>query len=572
MNAGLTNTSVLVLAIDPAAPATLYAGTLDGGGVGGGVFKSTDGGGNWRAINTGLTSSSVFALAIDPSAPATLYAGTGTDGVFKSTNGGGNWSAVNTGLTDTSVGALAIDPSAPATLYAGTSGGGVFKSTNAGGSWTAMNAGLTNPTVNDLAIEPSMTARIYAGTGSGVFEYLKAAEPCVPGATTLCLSGGRFRVTTEWSMPDGHSGSGRAVAMTGDAGYFTFFNPSNVEVAVKVLNGCGFNGNFWVFAAGLTDVKVVMTVFDSRTGDVKTYTNPQGTPFQPIQDTDAFETCAAGATGGARPYDGSAAKQRSQPSVVESVDERAGEPCVPNATTLCLNNSRYQARAQWTTTDGASGAGRVINLTGETGAFWFFSPSNVEIVVKVLNGCGLNSHYWTFAGGLTDVNVVLTVTDTQTGGGEDLYQSPGNSLRADPGHERICDMSVEERLVQGRKAQSTVCAARLRGAATKRTIPSPSTSKRASSVFGLLPDRPCALGFGVGFGLSGGVTPPLGTLSARATSGRRTRLSGRAVSRRERARTGRRTRPLRAAAPEAARTPGRAPSASSACRRRAPSH
>ena len=52
--------------------------------------------------------------------------------MFKSTNGGATWSAVNTGLTDTYVNALAIDPATPATLYAGTWGGGVFKSTNGG--------------------------------------------------------------------------------------------------------------------------------------------------------------------------------------------------------------------------------------------------------------------------------------------------------------------------------------------------------------------------------------------------------------------------------------------------------
>ena len=40
--------------------------------------------------------------------------------MFKSTNGGSNWSAVNTGLTNTVVLALAIDPATPATLYAGT--------------------------------------------------------------------------------------------------------------------------------------------------------------------------------------------------------------------------------------------------------------------------------------------------------------------------------------------------------------------------------------------------------------------------------------------------------------------
>ena len=37
------------------------------------------------------------------------------------------------------------------------------------------------------------------------------------------------------------------------------------------------------------------------------------------------------------------------------------------------------------------------------------------MVVKVVNGCDVNSNYWTFAGGLTDVNVVMTVIDTQTG-------------------------------------------------------------------------------------------------------------------------------------------------------------
>src|SRR5436189_276047 len=111
------------LAIDPVTPATLYAGTDSNG-----VFKSTNGGGSWSAVNTGLTdnnaSRNVAALTIAPQIPTTLYAGTG-GGLFKSTNGGGNWSALNSGLG----GLLAIDPQRPATLYA-TGGGGVFKSTN----------------------------------------------------------------------------------------------------------------------------------------------------------------------------------------------------------------------------------------------------------------------------------------------------------------------------------------------------------------------------------------------------------------------------------------------------------
>ncbi|HXM78695.1 MAG TPA: hypothetical protein VOA00_05615, partial [Thermoanaerobaculia bacterium] len=64
-----------------------------------------------------------------------------------------------------------------------------------------------------------------------------------------------------------------------------------VEVVVKVLNGCGVNSRYWTFAGGLTDVNVILTVTDTQTGVVQTYVNPQGTPFEPIQDTSAFATC-----------------------------------------------------------------------------------------------------------------------------------------------------------------------------------------------------------------------------------------------------------------------------------------
>ena len=62
-------------------------------------------------------------------------------------------------------------------------------------------------------------------------------------------------------------------------------------MVIKVLNACPLNQRYWVFAGGLTDVKVVVTVRDSQTGKIVTYINPSGTKFQPIQDTSAFATC-----------------------------------------------------------------------------------------------------------------------------------------------------------------------------------------------------------------------------------------------------------------------------------------
>lgn len=278
---------VLSLAIDPVTTTTLYVGTY-----GSGVFKSVDAGDSWVAA--GLAGKFVFSLAVDPSSPATLYAGTST-GIFKSIDGGGSWTASTVGVPGISfVRALAINPLMPTTLYAGLEGGGVFRSRNGGETWTPLNDGLTNRNVMALAIDPSNPARLYAGTnGSGVFEYLDASAPglCAPSPTTLCLNGGRFAVTTRWATRDGQTGSGQAVALTGITGYFTFFDAANVEMMVKVLNGCGTNSHYWTFAGGLTDVEVVLTVTDGQNGAVRTYTNPLGNPFHPIQDTGAFATC-----------------------------------------------------------------------------------------------------------------------------------------------------------------------------------------------------------------------------------------------------------------------------------------
>ena len=163
---------IYALALDPATPTTLYAGTY-----GGGVFKSTNGGAAWNAVTAGLMNTDVRALAINPATPTTLYAGTYGDGVFKSTNGGAAWIPVNTGLTNTWVWALAIDPVTPTTLYAGTDAGGVFKSTNGGGAWSAVNAGLTNTNVLALALAPATPSTPYAGTaGGGVFAMRSAVQ------------------------------------------------------------------------------------------------------------------------------------------------------------------------------------------------------------------------------------------------------------------------------------------------------------------------------------------------------------------------------------------------------------
>ena len=114
--------------------------------------------------------------------------------------------------------------------------------------------------------------------------------PCVPTIETLCVGNGRFSVSADWTTPDGQSGHGNAMKLTNDSGYFWFFQSSNTELVVKVLNGCGIDNAYWVFAAGLTNVQVVLNVRDEATGATYTNTNPQGVAYVPIQATGAFPT------------------------------------------------------------------------------------------------------------------------------------------------------------------------------------------------------------------------------------------------------------------------------------------
>ena len=153
--------------------------------------------------------------------------------------------------------------------------------------------------VDTNALDPDEAdPKFYAyGVGLIADEALQLTEitppPCQPDATTHCFNDGRFKVTAEWEVSDENSGPGQASHPSDDGGEFWFFSPNNPELLVKVLDGCGvpgFNG-FWVFAGGLTNVGVTVTVVDTQSEETKVYENPVGVAFAPVLDTRAFPTC-----------------------------------------------------------------------------------------------------------------------------------------------------------------------------------------------------------------------------------------------------------------------------------------
>ncbi|HEX5714935.1 MAG TPA: hypothetical protein VF179_02175 [Thermoanaerobaculia bacterium] len=99
----------------------------------------------------------------------------------------------------------------------------------------------------------------------------------------------------------------------------------------------------------------------------------------------------------------------------DNVVFKAADTCALLPEVLCLGDHRFQVEALWRTSDGQFGRARVKRLTDDTGYLWFFNPDNVEAVIKVLDACNPFERFWVFAGGLTDVEVDIFVTDKKTG-------------------------------------------------------------------------------------------------------------------------------------------------------------
>ena len=115
-------------------------------------------------------------------------------------------------------------------------------------------------------------------------------ESAASGESVL-VNGGRFSVEVGWKDFAGTTGTGRLSVRSEDTAVFYFFSEDNWELMVKVLDGCGINERFWVFAAATTTVEYTLTVTDTQTSTVKQYFNPLGTASAAVNDTEAFTDC-----------------------------------------------------------------------------------------------------------------------------------------------------------------------------------------------------------------------------------------------------------------------------------------
>ncbi|MEM9598835.1 MAG: ricin-type beta-trefoil lectin domain protein [Acidobacteriota bacterium] len=96
-------------------------------------------------------------------------------------------------------------------------------------------------------------------------------------------------------------------------------------------------------------------------------------------------------------------------------EEEANGACFPTSTTLCLDNNRFRVRVDWRDFNGVRNSGRVVLSQGDSGVLWFFQDDNWEMLMKVLDGCGVNNHYWVYFAATTNVEFTVEVTDTLRG-------------------------------------------------------------------------------------------------------------------------------------------------------------
>ncbi|TKS59109.1 MAG: hypothetical protein EWM72_02424 [Nitrospira sp.] len=183
LSKGMSHSRVIAMAIDPAYPATVYAGTK-----GDAVYKSHDGGQRWASMGSGLDDVTITSVVnqflLDPADSRHIFLAT-TMGVFETKNGGEHWAKKMDGMKEVlMVVTLGMDPTRPSILYAGTSGG-VYKSIDQAGHWEKVNNGLVPPdmvktsralNVTSILVDPYEPDTVYAATLAGLYKSTDAAK------------------------------------------------------------------------------------------------------------------------------------------------------------------------------------------------------------------------------------------------------------------------------------------------------------------------------------------------------------------------------------------------------------
>jgi uncharacterized protein (TIGR03437 family) len=251
---------VNAIAIDPRDNDVVYMGAAEGG-----VWKTTDGGINWKPLTDDQASLASGAIAIDPTNPDTVYVGTGEEnfaldnyygaGILKSTDGGASWTNIVGPFLRTTIGALAISPADSQILLA-SSRIGVYRSTDGAATWTPVLPGvgtsvLFDPTDGNIAY--AALGNVSGSALNGVFRSTDGGQTwkglAGSGSSALPTSNvGRIEIAIAPSTPTTlYVGIQRAPANTDGSllGIYKTTDSGNTWTNLNAPNICATVGQCW---------------------------------------------------------------------------------------------------------------------------------------------------------------------------------------------------------------------------------------------------------------------------------------------------------------------------------------
>lgn len=327
--------------------------------------------------------------------------------------------------------------------------------------WTAAAVAPLNATsvvLDNLQPEGRYELRVGAiGDGATAFSEtatVRVSEPPGPGAATDCiprpvttLSGG-YDVRMCFATPSGLQTAAANYHLESDhSALLYFFDRDNAEILLKVLDGCAVNGHRWVFTAPVTNLAFRLEIVERSTGRRFEQSNAAGQTAQTTGDTAAFP-CEPGPAGApsvtaasrltareglAHPLRrGDSSRPDAGAFATHPVDESPASRAEPGLTALskaahaAANTDPPACEPEGPGVELASGyridmcivlpggtvqSARDWGLPSESSALlYFFDRDNVEVLIKVLDGCAVNGRRWVFSAPATDLAFHLAVT------------------------------------------------------------------------------------------------------------------------------------------------------------------
>lgn len=399
-SAGLAGQAIAAIAVDPVNESVLYAASFRA------LWKSTDAGDHWTRSDAGYGGDVAVGIAVDRGNPSRVVVASNA-GIFRSTDSGATWSASNSGLSGTIARTLGSDREAVSPLWVSVNGagGGVHRSDDWGLTWTAVPLPVPSAAASALAVRG---ADVFAGWTNVLF---------------------RSRAGGAWMMPYPDSISD---------GITTVAAPASFPEVIVGVSSSGIRRSTstpapaWIpSSTGLTSLRIAALAVKPHEPTTIYAASNGGGVFRSIDAGSAWTPVLSGLLNtdvSSLAFDPSGTRLYAGTGAGAFFLDLSGLDACGDLGALCLNRGRFRVRIAWSVpAQGTSGVATPVPLTDDTGAFWFFSPQNLELMIKVVDGRAFNNRFWVFFGALSNVDYTVTVFDSVTATTK-TYTNTGGAL------------------------------------------------------------------------------------------------------------------------------------------------